>query len=152
MLYCVAGSKEGTMAKNQYHEYLRQVPLFADLDRDELEHVSQAATDLELEAGNVLMREGSMANEMVIVVEGTLEVTRAGHHVADVGPGGFAGEMALLTHSHRNSTVTTKTPCSVLHIDGRAFSALLDDVPELAVKMLPIVASRVTANSDNHSD
>ena len=139
------------MAKNQYHEYLRQVPLFADLDKDELEHVSQAATDLDLEPGNVLMREGAMANEMVVVVDGVLEVTRDGEHIADIESGGFAGEMALLTHSHRNSTVTTKTKCSVLHIDGRSFSALLADVPELAVKMLPIVAGRVTANSDHHS-
>lgn len=140
------------MAKNQYHEYLKQVPLFADLDKNELDHVSQAATDLELEPGNVLMREGSMANEMVIVVEGTLDVTRSGEHIAEIGPGGFAGEMALLTHSHRHATVTTKTACSVLHIDGRAFSALLEDVPEIAVKMLPIVASRVTDNSVEHSD
>lgn len=138
--------------KDQYHEYLKQVPLFADLDKRELDHVSQAATDLELDAGDVLMREGSMANEMVIVVEGTLEVTRDGEHVADIGPGGFAGEMALLTHSHRHATVTTKTSCSVLHIDGRAFAALLEDVPEIAVKMLPIVASRVVDNSDRHSD
>lgn len=138
------------MAKNQYHEYLKKVPLFADLDKSELDHVSQAATDLDLDEGDVLMREGSLANEMVVVVEGTLEVTRDGEHVADIGPGGFAGEMALLTHSHRNSTVTTKTKCAVLHIDGRAFSALLADVPEIAVKMLPIVAGRVTANS--HTD
>ena len=36
MLYCEAGSKEGDlyMAKNQYHDYLRQVPLFADLDKE----------------------------------------------------------------------------------------------------------------------
>ena len=140
------------MAKNQYHDYLRQVPLFADLDKSELDHVSQAATDLELPPGNVLMREGSMANEMVVVVDGTLEVTREGEHIADIGPGGFAGEMALLTHSRRHATVTTKTACSVLHIDGRAFSALFEDVPELAVKMLPIVASRVSAISVQHSD
>jgi CRP-like cAMP-binding protein len=135
--------------KNQYHEYLRQVPLFADLDKSELNHVAQAATDLDLDAGNVLMREGALANEMVVVVDGMLEVTRDGEHVADIGPGGFAGEMALLTHAHRNSTVVTKTKCSVLHIDGRAFSALLEDVPEIAVKMLPIVAGRVTSS---HTD
>ena len=139
------------MAKDSYHDYLKQVPLFADLDKGELDRVAQAATDLELEAGNVLMREGTMANEMVVVVDGTLEVTRDGQHVAEIGAGGFAGEMALLTHAHRNSTVTTKTACSVLHIDGRAFTALLTEVPEIAVKMLPIVAGRVTANSDHHS-
>lgn len=140
------------MAKNQYHDYLRKVPLFADLDKNELDHVSKAATDLDLEAGNVVMREGTMANEMVVVVEGTLEVRRGGEHIADIGPGEFAGEMALLTRSHRNSTVTAKTRCSLLHIDGRAFSALLEDVPEIAVKMLPIVAGRVTPNPDQHSD
>jgi len=139
------------MSKNEYHDYLKQVPLFADLDRDELDQVAQAATDIELEAGKVLMREGSVAHEMVVVVSGTLEVTRDGAHVAEIGPGGFAGEMALLTHSHRNSTVTTKSPCSVLHIDGRAFSTLLADVPEIAVKMLPVIASRVTDKSDHHS-
>ena len=139
------------MAKNDYHEYLKQVPLFADLDGDELDHVAQAATDLQLDAGDVLMREGAMAHEMVVVVDGTLEVTRDGEHVADIGPGGFAGEMALVTRSHRNSTVTTKTDCSVLHIDGRAFSALLSEVPEIAVKMLPVVAGRVTENSDHHA-
>lgn len=139
------------MSKNEYHEYLKQVPLFADLDRNELDHVAQAATDLDLEAGSVLMREGAIAHEMVVVVDGTLEVTRDGEHVADIGPGGFAGEMALLTHSHRNSTVVTKTDCSVLHIDGRAFAALMADVPEIAVKMLPVVAGRVTENSDHHA-
>ncbi len=139
------------MSKNEYHDYLKQVPLFADLRSDELEVVGRAATELSLGEGEVLMREGEIAHEMFVVVDGTLEVTRDGEHIADIGPGGFAGEMALLTHSHRNSTVTTKTPCSVLHIDGRAFSALLADVPELAVKMLPVVASRVTENSDDHS-
>ena len=53
-----------TMSKNEYHDYLKQVPLFADLDRHELDHVAQAATDLQLEAGNTLMREGAMAHEM----------------------------------------------------------------------------------------
>ena len=139
------------MAKNEYHDYLKQVPLFADLDSSELDHVAQAATDLQLESGNVLMREGAVAHEMVVVVEGSLEVTRDGEHVADIGPGGFAGEMALVTRSHRNSTVTTKTECSILHIDGRAFSALLSEVPEIAVKMLPVVAGRVHENSDHHA-
>ena len=32
----------------------------------------------------------------------------------------------------------------VLHIDGRGFTALLEDVPQLAVKMLPIVAARAS--------
>jgi CRP-like cAMP-binding protein len=60
--------------------------------------------------------------------------------------------MALLTHTRRNSSVLTKTDVSVLHIDGRAFATVLEDSPQIAVKMLPTVASRVTANSINPAD
>ena len=95
------------MSKNTYHQYLKQVPLFSDLDDDELDEVAQKATDLDLKAGSVIMREGATAHEMVIVVRGTLEVTRGDEHIADIGPGGFAGEMALIArgppqlHRHR---------------------------------------------------
>lgn len=130
------------MSKNSYHQYLKQVPLFSDLDEDELDEVAQKATDLDLKAGSVIMREGATAHEMVIVVRGTLEVTRGEEHIADIGPGGFAGEMALIARAHRNSTVTAKTDVALLHIDGRDFAGLLQDVPRVAVKMLPIIVNR----------
>ncbi len=136
------------MAKHAYHDHLKQVPLFADLDEDELDEVAQCATQLDYKAGKLLMTEGGTAHEMFVVVEGTVEVTRDGEHIADLGPGSFAGEMALLTHTHRNSTVTTKTAASVLHLDGRGFAAVIRDVPSIAAKMLPIIASRVIENSD----
>jgi CRP-like cAMP-binding protein len=144
----IAGPRGGSMAThNQYHEYLRKVPLFADLDADELDIVGQAATDLDLPAGSVLMREGAVAHELVVVVTGTLEVTRDGEHVADIGSGGFAGELAVLTRQTRTSTVIASTDVSLLHIDGRVFATLLEDVPQLAVKMLKVVAARAIDNS-----
>jgi CRP-like cAMP-binding protein len=136
------------MAKDSYYDYLRRVPLFADFDDDELDQIGSKATDVNVTAGTVLMREGATAHEMVVVMKGELEVSRDGEHVADIGPGGFAGEMALLTRSHRNSTVTAKTDVELLHIDGREFSSLLDEVPHLAVKMLPIIVRRVTPGDD----
>jgi CRP-like cAMP-binding protein len=130
------------MARKKYHDYLRRVSLFADLDDDELDAVGKASTDLDVKAGSVLMREGSPGREMVVVVEGTLEVTRDGTHIADIEPGGIAGELALLTHAPRNSTVVAKTDVSLLHIDSRVFKSLLEEVPQIAVKMLPVVAAR----------
>jgi CRP/FNR family cyclic AMP-dependent transcriptional regulator len=138
------------MKANAYHEYLREVPLFEPLTPDELDLVGEAATDLILDAGNVLMREGTLAHEMLIITSGTVEVTRGGEHVADVGPGGFVGELALLTHRERNSTVTTKTAIEAIHIDGRRFNTLLEDAPMIAVRMLPIVASKLAGDHDSH--
>jgi len=38
-----------------------------------------------------------------------------------------------------------------LHIDGRSFGGVLEEAPMIAVKMLPIVASRVIDNSNEHT-
>jgi len=137
--------------KHAYHDHLKVVPLFADLSDDELDEVAGCATQLEYKAGKLLMAEGGSAHELFVVVEGEVEVTRDGQHIADLGPGSFAGEMSLLAHTHRNSTVTTKTAASVLHLDGRGFAAVIRDVPMIATKMLPIVASCVIDNSE-HDD
>ena len=139
------------MAKSTYHAYLKSIPLFAGLRDDELDVVGSAATELTLPPGEVLMREGDLAHEMFIVLEGSLEVTRAGEHVADIGPGEFAGEMALLIQARRDASVAMTTETRVLHIDSRSFTNLLDDAPHLAVAMLPIVAARLMDNSDHHA-
>ena len=49
------------MAKNEYHEYLKRVPLFRDLDAPELDAVSAVVTDLRFNAGETLIRQGDAA-------------------------------------------------------------------------------------------
>ncbi len=56
------------MAKNAYHEHLKSVPLFADLDRHELDVLASASTELRLPAGRVLMTQGRTAHEMFVVI------------------------------------------------------------------------------------
>ena len=135
------------MFKNAYHEHLRKVPLFANLDRQELDALGLLATELSFPPGEVLLRQGERAHDMFIVLDGTLVVTRDDVYIADIGPGGFAGEMALLTDTPRNATVTAKSDVRLLHVDARSLQTLLQSIPEIAVKMLPIVAGRVAANS-----
>jgi len=133
------------MAHDHYFDYLRRVPLFADLDKHELEHVARTVTDLNLGAGREIIHEGAVAHEMVIVVDGTLEVTRGGEHVADIGPGGIAGEMALLVHGTRNSTVRAKTAVRALRISGDVFLRLLTDNPDCALHVMRELSTRVNA-------
>ncbi len=138
------------MSKNAYREHMQNVPLLSSLDKKELDAVIDISTDITVPADRVLIKEGSSVQELIIVVDGNLEVTRDGQHVANIGPGGFAGELSLLTHSTRNATVAATVDSRVLHIEGGAFEVLLKRVPAIAVKMLPIVAARVT-KPDDHS-
>jgi CRP/FNR family transcriptional regulator, cyclic AMP receptor protein len=139
------------MARNAYLARLKSVPLFADLDDHELDLVDRSVTEVNVRAGHVLMQEGQTAHEMVVVVDGSLDVVRGGEHVATLGPGDFAGEMALLAHSHRHATVTATADSKLLVIEGREFLSVVTDAPHLAVKMLPIVAQRVVENTENYT-
>lgn len=125
-----------------YREHLRRIPLFERLGDRDLDLVAHVATDLRLRAGDVIVHEGDLASEMVILVSGTAEVTRGGTHVADLGPGAYVGELAVLTHGTRNSTVTCTTDVEAIHLTGGAFVDLLRQVPSIAPRLLPGLAAR----------
>ncbi len=130
------------MSHKSVHDYLKSVPWFADLNEKELAEVDRLVTPLDFPDGEKLMTEGAVANEMFIVKSGTLSISVDGEQITTLGEGAFVGELALLTHSHRSASVTAIGPVSVLHIAGTDFSSLLHEFPEIAVKMLPIVARR----------
>lgn len=140
------------MSRKDYHRYLKAVPLFADVDDRDLDVIGSAVTELSFDAGEVIMRAGSNAREMVIVLEGELSVMLGDTEIATIQDGGFAGEMGLLAHRPRNATVVAKAPTRVLHIESRSFENVLDEAPQIAVKMLPIVARRVVENNSRHTD
>jgi len=62
-------------------EHLAAVPLFEGLSKKQLRLISQLATELEEPAGTVLIREGKIGHEFIVVVEGrrVLIVAEFGH-------------------------------------------------------------------------
>jgi CRP/FNR family transcriptional regulator, cyclic AMP receptor protein len=125
---------------------LRTAPLFAQCSKRELQQIARIADEIDLPAGKVLIREGERGTEFFVLVEGEVEVRRKGRKVKDLGPGSFVGEIALLSKIPRVATVTAQTPLHVLVITDRAFLALLEKVPSLAVKVARTLAERVGEN------
>jgi cAMP-dependent protein kinase regulator len=122
---------------------LREVPFFATLTKQELEQVGRWTTEVELPAGQVLGRQGSMAYEFFVVEEGEAEVTVDGASVATVGPGDFFGEIGLLERERRTATVTAKSPMRVIVMVGRDFRAMESDMPEVARQVREAIAERL---------
>ena len=60
----------------------------------------------------------------------------SGRHIglAQLGPGEYFGEMALLNQATRNATVRCMAPTDVLSLPQREFSTLAAHVPELRQK------------------
>ena len=61
-------------------------------------------------------------------------MTRGGKKIATIGPGDFFGEIALISKTPRNATITTTSPVRALVITDRAFRQLLDHSPQIAVE------------------
>lgn len=135
-----------------HHEYLDRlaaVPLFADLDQDELEAVAALGTDVDVEAGRELAKEGDVGSEAFLILEGSAVCTRGGEEIATFGPGDFFGEMALLVHGHRTATITTTSQTSVRAFHRSEFDSLLDRSPKVGVKILRITAERLLHAEDS---
>jgi CRP/FNR family transcriptional regulator, cyclic AMP receptor protein len=129
--------------RDAFLDHLAQVPLFSALSRKELALVARRAEDVEVEAGRVLVSEGSTGSEFFVIIDGTANVTRRGRKVAALGPGDAFGELALLDKAPRNATVTAQTSMEVVVLGQREFGGLIDEVPGFARKLLAGMARRL---------
>jgi voltage-gated potassium channel len=123
-------------------ELLKQVPLFADWSRDQLEAVAAVADEIDVPAGTTLTLEGETAREFVVLIDGEATVEIQGEPVATLRGGEFLGEIALLTRSTRTATVRTTKQSRLFVLTDRAFRQLADTVPAFARRTWHSAAER----------
>jgi CRP-like cAMP-binding protein len=135
------------MAKHDaFMDALANVPLFSACSRKDLALVAKRAEDVKVDGGKVLVSEGAAGAEFFVIIEGTAKVSRHGQEVAKLGPGTFFGDLALLDRAPRNATITAETPMELVVLGQREFSALIDEVPGFAHKLLAGLARRLREN------
>ncbi len=131
------------LTRSEKVELVKRVPLFAECTKAELNEVAMSADERDVRQGDSLTEEGRRGREFFILVEGAVAVRRGGRKLADLGPGDWFGEIAILTHKPRTATVTATSPVRVLVISDRAFRRLVETTPRIALKVLRSVAERL---------
>ena len=129
--------------KDQRIAHLRAVPMFQTCTDKELLQIARLAEQVEVPAGEVLVREGRLGHEFYVVAAGKAEVVHDGRVVALLGPGDWFGELALLDPHPRTATVTMVEAGEVIEISQREFWSLLREVPALPLKLLQGMARRL---------
>ncbi|MGZ4722682.1 MAG: cyclic nucleotide-binding domain-containing protein [Ilumatobacteraceae bacterium] len=100
---------------------LRRIPAFALLPPLALETVARAATEVSVESGEVVVREGEQGDRFYAIADGSFDVVRGGRHIASAQRGAGFGEVALLANVARTATVTACRAGSLLAIDRVPF-------------------------------
>ncbi|HVY51856.1 MAG TPA: ATP-binding protein [Devosia sp.] len=135
------------MDPQHQEDFVRQVPLFADLTAEEIADLVRSSRLIFATPGERLIEEGTPGDSMFIVLEGELEVTkREGSRdvlLATRRPGEFIGEMSLLEQAPRSASVRAVAESTLLAIGPDAFSSLLRHRPMAATTVLRTVAARL---------
>jgi CRP/FNR family transcriptional regulator, cyclic AMP receptor protein len=136
-------SRRGRRSRDAKLELLSNVPLFSACSTRDLRRIAALVDEIEVPEGKVLIRQGEPGWECFVIAEGKAKATMRGLGSAALGPGDVVGEMSLLDQGPRSATVTAGTDMRLLVLSSRSFSALIDDVPLVARRIMAGLAGRV---------
>ncbi len=98
---------------------------------------------LELKSGEVLLKEGDVGEVMYVLIEGAAKIECRGMFFAEIGPGDFVGELAVIDGSPRLATTTALTDCKFVEVDRERFHFLVAETPNFALEVMRVLAQRL---------
>jgi CRP/FNR family transcriptional regulator, cyclic AMP receptor protein len=123
-------------------ERLRKVPLFEGLSDHDYRHLEQWTDEISVPTDKHLVHQGAYPHEFMVIEAGTAEVEHDGEHLADLGPGDFFGEMALLLNVPRTATVKATSEITLVVMHERDFRAMEDEIPVVAERIRTVLEER----------
>jgi len=127
---------------------LREVPLFSEMDEQEVSEIRALMDELKYKTGQTIVREGELGNLFYIITEGEVQVTirdADGQDVVlqDLGPGGFFGELSMLTSEPRSAMVRAMENVTLLALEREEFFSFLKKRPSAAIDVLVELGGRL---------
>lgn len=102
--------------------------------------------------GTVIFSEGEVGNEMFIIQNGVVKITKRidgkDHLLAELGKGEFFGEMAIVSNIARSASATAAGTVEILSFDRQGFEAMISKNTKIAMSVIDKLSRRLqNANS-----
>ena len=104
--------------------------------------MAQKTDEVDVKEGDVVAREGEFGQEFFVIIDGTAEVLRDEAPIAELGPGEFFGEMALLDEERRTATVRAISAMRVLVMTRQNFRDIDRSMPQVHAVVVDAINSR----------
>lgn len=128
--------------RRQTAAVLGGVPMFADFTKRHLNRLAADTDELTFVPGQIIVTEGDPGETLFVVLEGQAKVVRGKKKVGEVLPGDFFGELSAIDGGPRTASVIATTPMRVLRLFRRTLSALIEEEPQVSLKLLDGIVRR----------
>jgi len=127
---------------------LARVPLFKRLEPHELEHLAEEVDQVNYKTGETIFNEHDRGDALYILEEGTVRIWVYDEDVkevtlAELKPGDFFGELAVLDRGERSSSATAITDIHLHRLSSDDFQQFLIDHPDAAIDVICEIAQRM---------
>src|SRR3989442_2676359 len=127
---------------------LARVPLFKRLEAHELEHLAEEVDQVNYKAGETIFNEHDRGDALYILEEGAVRIWVYDEDVKDVTlaqlkPGDFFGELAVLDRGERSSSATAITDIHLHRLSSDDFQKFLLEHPDASIDVICEIAARM---------
>jgi signal transduction histidine kinase len=136
-------------------DQLAENRLFEGIEPDVLDEIAPDVRLVQLNAGEIIFREGDPGNLLYLVGKGSVKISKSGRGgqqetLGFIQPGNFFGEMALLDGEPRSSMATATEATILGTVDDSTFQHILELAPSrLHMNFLRSVSERLR-NVNSH--
>src|SRR5437588_12819320 len=125
-----------------------RVPLFKRLEPHELEKRAEEIDQVDYKAGEVIFNEHDHGDALYVVEEGSVRIWVTDEDLnevtlAELQPGQFFGELAVLDRGERSSSATAITEIHLHRLSSDDFQQFLTDHPDAAIDVICEIAQRM---------
>jgi CRP-like cAMP-binding protein len=136
---------------------LRNHPLFRNLSPTVIEHLGSYMKTRRVARGAAIFAKGDPGSGLMGILKGTVKISVASADGKDVvlnifREGDLFGEIALLDGRPRTADATAMSDCELVVIERRDFVPFLRDNPDVTLKFIEILCSRLRHTSEQVQD
>ena len=137
-------SPQPLVPADQRQREIQRVDLFAPLSAEDHARLASASVERLFASAQTIVRQGEAGESMFVVVRGRVRVSVGdpANEVATIGPGGYFGEMSLLTGDPRTADVGAIVDSVLLEITADQFRGIALANPEVVERVGLAVAER----------
>lgn len=129
-------------------DYIRQIPIFSQLDEDEIKEIESIAILRNYKKGQIIITEGNKGDSIFIVKSGKVKIYQTSldgkEIILDIkDPGSFFGEVVLFNDLSYPATVEAIENSEILNLKNNDIESIIISNSKIALEMIKVLNKRL---------